>query len=152
MGTNFYFFTKEKSAAEDRFPVSYELTNDPEFGYRIHIAKTSCGWLPLFQAHANCHSVNEMKTIYDTGFFQIIDEYGERYDWEEFRERVLEFNGGVAGAQPQISVERNKSAPFYDANMPDHIPVSHFEYADGAYAEEYFKDSQGYEFDERWFC
>lgn len=151
MGTNFYFFTKEKEPCETYFSGSYELTDEPEFGYEIHLAKTSFGWLPLFQAHDRCRSVLEMKSIYDTGLFRIKDEYGDWYTWEEFDERVLQFNGGVKGAIPTEPVKQDTSSPFYDKDMPDHKSISHFEYGNGKYTSQYFTDAQGYEFMNGWF-
>lgn len=152
MGTNFYFFTRNKEKCEILAPRSYHLTDDPDFGYEIHIAKTSCGWLPLFQAHDGIRSVADMKKIYDEGDFSIVDEYGDYYDWPAFEDRVLKFNGGVNGAIPKEKIKVDKNSRFYDSNMPDHIPVSHFEYANGYYAKDYFKDPEGYEFDWQEFC
>lgn len=152
MSTNFYFFTKRKDLCEKYFPFTYQLTDDPDFGYLIHIAKTSCGWLPLFQAHEGCKSVSDLKNIYESGNVKIIDEYSDEYDWSAFDERVLKFNGGIAGAIPQTKYKQDRNSPFYDSNMPDHTPVSHFEYGNGMYAYCYFKDPEGYEFDYREFC
>lgn len=152
MGTNFYFFTKDKRVCEKYFAYSYELTDDPEFGYEIHIAKTSMGWIPLFQAHSGCKSVADMKKIFDTEDVKIVDEYGDYYDWDAFRERVLEFNGGVDGAIPKTVVETDPDSLYHDPNMPGHIPVSHFVYANGKYADTLFKDPEGYEFDTREFA
>ena len=147
MGTNYYFFTKDKEPCETYFSTTYELTDDPEFGYRIHIAKTSAGWLPLFQAHDRCHSVAEIKKIYDTGLFRVIDEYGDTYTWKEFTRSVLEHNGGVVGAVPRKEYVQDPYSVFYDKDMPDHTPVSHFEYGKGKYTDHFFKDADGYEFD-----
>ena len=63
MGTNFYLFSKNKKLVQKYAPYSYELTDEPDFGYEIHIAKTSCGWLPSFQAHKN--GINSVKQIFD---------------------------------------------------------------------------------------
>jgi hypothetical protein len=152
VGTNFYFFTKDKSAAVHYFgESSYELVDEPQLGYEIHIAKTSCGWLPLFQAHKYCQSVSDMNDAYDSGYFSIYDEYGEEYDWDEFAERVLEFNGGVRGAVQPTLCDCDINSPVYDKDMPEHIPVSHFEYGNGKYASMYFTDDDGYEFTNREF-
>ena len=95
MGTNFYLMTQNKAMAKQYAPYSYELTDEPEFGYEIHIAKTSAGWLPLFQGHKDgINSVAGYKAAYGTGEFKIYDEYGVEYNWEAFDERVLKFNGG----------------------------------------------------------
>ena len=100
MGTNFYMITKNKTMASIYAPYSYELTDTPCFGYEIHIAKTSAGWLPLFQAHKDgISSVAEYKTAYDTGEFRIYDEYGYEYNWDAFDDRVLTQHGSILGVQ-----------------------------------------------------
>ena len=153
MGTNFYLMTKNKEMAQKYAPYSYELTDEPYFGYEIHIAKTSCGWLPAFQGHKDgINSVREYKEAYETGEFEILDEYGTAYTWEEFDKRVLKFNGGTRGAQKLQEIEVDKNSPFYDHNMPNHVPVSHMEYVyDSYWSNDYFTDPDGYEFDRREF-
>lgn len=140
MGTNFYFFTKDKEAKYKYFPTSGEIVDYPDFGYEIHIAKTSCGWLPLFQANDDCKSVSRMKRIYETGKFKIFDEYGTEYTWEQFDDRVLKFNGGTKGA---------KEREFRDGERK---PIVHSEYEYGKYRSHYFFDEEGYEFSKEWFC
>ena len=153
MGTNFYLFSKNKKLVQKYAPYSYKLTDEPDFGYEIHIAKTSCGWLPSFQAHkSGINSVKKYKEAYDTGEFQITDECGNIYTWDEFDERVLQFNGGTVKNRTITPVEQDKSSMFYDCNMPDHIPVSHFEYGNWGYKDEYFTDEEGFEFCIREFC
>ena len=153
MGTNFYLITRNKMMAQQYAPYSYELTDEPYFGYEIHIAKTSMGWLPLFQGHTNgINSVREYKAAYETGEFEIVDEYGNVYTWDAFDERVLKFNGGIRGVAPIKKLEADKTSPWYDSRMPDHTPVSHFEYKfDDYYVNDYFADNDGYEFDRRGF-
>lgn len=153
MGTNFYFLSKDKNQVKKWFnSMEYELTDEPEWGYMIHLAKTSCGWLPLFQAHEKIKSVAEMREAYEKTGFQIIDEYGSVYTWEEFKKRVLEFNGGIRGGIPATPCNQDGLPDnLRDHNMPDHIPVSHFEYGNGEYAAEYFTDPDGYEFSYREF-
>ena len=146
MGTNFYLGTANKETAEKHFGYNYELTDMPTWGYEIHIAKTSCGWLPLFESHDCFQSIKQLKELYDTGSFIIYDEYGDIYNWEEFDERVLKFNGGVKGAIPLTEIKQDPTDRFYDHRLPGHIPISHFEYDFGRYAEDYYADEDGYEF------
>lgn len=134
MGTNFYFHTKNKEVAEKYAGIEYELTDIPDWAYEIHIAKTSCVWLPLFQYRETMPSVKAMKEAYDTGEFKIYDEYNKEYNWKEFDERVLKFNGGVRGAIEAEKLGNEK------------LPLSHFEFSDGAYAHLYLKDKDGFEF------
>ena len=159
MGTNFYMITKNKTMASIYAPYSYELTDTPYFGYEIHVAKTSCGWLPLFQGHKNgINSVSEYKAAYETGEFDIVDEYGTSYNWDEFEDRVLKFNGGIRGVQDPEKIERDKSSIFYDKNLPEYSPISHiggtkqsYKYDFEEFYNDYFKDSEGFEFDKRSF-
>ena len=159
MGTNFYMITKNKTMASIYAPYSYELTDTPYFGYEIHVAKTSCGWLPLFQGHKNgINSVSEYKAAYETGEFDIVDEYGTSYNWNEFEDRVLKFNGGIRGVQDPEKIERDKSSIFYDKNLPEYSPISHiggtkqsYKYDFEEFYNDYFEDSEGFEFDKRSF-
>lgn len=159
MGTNFYMITKNKAMASLYAPYSYELTDTPYFGYEIHIAKTSCGWLPLFQGHKDgINSVSEYKAAYETGEFDIVDEYGTSYNWNEFEDRVLKFNGGVRGTQKPEKIEQDKNSSFYDKNLPEYKPISHisgniqsYRYMFVETYDDYFTDLDGFEFDRREF-
>ena len=146
MGTNFYMMTKSKEVCNKYFGWHYELTDEPDWGYSIHICKTSFGWLPLFQGHDCFKSIRQLKELYDSGNFILYDEYGTTYTWPEFYERVLKFNGGVKGAIPREKIEQPQNLVYYDPDLPEYKPISHFDYGHGKYADEYFKDDQGYEF------
>lgn len=151
MGTNFYIGTEYKNICDQYFGYDYELTDNPKWLYQQHIAKTSCGWLPSFQAHDCFKSIKQLKELYDTNNFILYDEYGNTYNWEEFDERVLKFNGGVKGAIPRQKTKQDPHDKFYDPYSPGYVPISHFEYADGRYASDYFTDEDGYEFTNHWF-
>lgn len=146
MGTNFYLITADRNVCDEYFGYDYELTDTPHWGYQIHIAKTSAGWLPLWQSHDCFKSVKQLKKLYDTGNFTIADEYGNVYNWEEFDERVVQFNGGRKGVAPREKIEHNIFSPYYDRDMPEYRPISHFEYGHGKYANDYFTDEDGFEF------
>lgn len=147
MGTNFYMMTKDKEIRDKYFGYDYELTDEPDWGYQIHIAKTSCGWLPLFQSHNCFNSVKQLKELYNTNNFIISDEYGTTYTWAEFEDRVIKFNGGTVKNRVVEPINQDKFSPYYDPNMPNHRPVSHFEYKmDQYYMKDYFTDKDGYEF------
>lgn len=138
--------THDQHIRDKYFGYNYELTDKPFWGYEIHIAKTSSGWLPLFQSHRCFKSVKELKELYDTGLFTIYDEYYQTYDWLAFEERVVKWNGGVDNAIPKTYHEVDKDAIFYDPDMPCYTPVSHFTYGNGKHAYMYFKDPEGFEF------
>lgn len=114
MGTNFYLRDRATREAKENMSNEintlldrYELSDDIVrlkseissvinniYSDDIHIAKTSCGWKPIFQSHENKFSnMNELKDFYLDNIrnFEIIDEYNNVYTWEEFVERVLNF-------------------------------------------------------------
>ena len=63
MSTNYYLSTPDK-AVRDKYLKDYTLTDEPSWGYEIHIAKVSCGWVPLFQAHDGAfNSYAELRKI-----------------------------------------------------------------------------------------
>ena len=127
MGTNFYLFTKSKAAALNitGHPYDYELVDEPDWGYLIHIAKTSMGWKPLFQAYDCLNSVRNTRQAYETGDFAILDEYHKEYDWAAFDERVLQ----------------------HSQDLPANTVRSHKEFH-----QSFFTDAEGYEFWRVEFC
>lgn len=127
------------------------MTDIPIWLYQQHVAKTSAGWLPLFQSHDSFKSVEQLKRLYDTGKFILYDEYGTTYTWDEFDERVLKFNGGISGVIEKVKNTIDEHDKFYDPNMPEYLPISHCSGPDctynfGQYSGDYFKDEAGYEF------
>ena len=124
MGTNFYFRNDKLYKDCKEFEKAYGIyIQKPE----IHIAKTSAGWKPLFQKNLLFSSVAEIKKFYEESGLDIFDEYGTKYTWEEFVERVLEF--GIDG---KSHIEEIKSK--------DDI-ISRYERFNN-----YHIDSEGYEF------
>lgn len=147
MGTNFYLATTDRETRDKYFGYDYELMDDPIWAWRIHIAKTSMGWLPLFQSHECFKSIKQLKALYDTGKFKIFDEYGDEYNWPQFDNRVLQFNGGVKGVAKREKIKKDPKSYFYDRRMPEYLPISHFDYQyDYGYANDYFMDDSGFEF------
>lgn len=127
----------------------FELVRELIAGSKVHVCKNSGGWLPLFQAQKGLwESVEEIKRHYAVIHPKIINEYGEELTWEDFEKNVINWNGGYNGAIPKTPYKHRKSTKYWidDLFMPPHLPVSHFEYADGRFAHHYFKDPEGYEF------
>ena len=151
MGTNFYLMTKNKSIAEKI--GDFELTDKPDWGYEIHIGKRSCGWLPLFQSHPGIKSVKDFEYYCTMPDVRIYNEYYEEFTWEQLKEELIYWNGGVDGAVPRRYHEPiDPSLPYVDHDMPNWTPVSHFDYGNGKYASHYWKDSEGFEFTDGEFC
>jgi hypothetical protein len=151
MGTNFYLFVKNKSIAEKI--GDFELTDTPSWGYLIHIGKRSCGWLPLFQSHRGIKSVKDIEEWCKLPEITILNEYDEEFTWEQLKEELIYWNGGVAGAKPREYHEPpDPSLPYVDRDMPNWTPVSQFDYGNGKYASHYYRDSEGFEFTDGEFC
>lgn len=125
MGTNFYMYTKDKRI-KDFAPFTYKIVDRPDFGYEIHIGKTSAGWVPLFMEHHQIKSIRDYKRLYNLfPDSAIYDENGDKYTWPEFTERVLQFNNGTKDV---------KDIKEFDEENFDYI---------------YHKDLDGYQFS-RW--
>lgn len=103
MGTNYYFFTKNKELAKEFFPFSRfpngrqsdgaVLVDEPDFGYEIHLCKTSCGWAPLFENHPKAfHTFAELERFYldNKESLTVYDEYGTEFEFEEFKNDIIQ--------------------------------------------------------------
>ena len=55
----------------------------------VHIAKTSAGWKPLFQANERFNSMDDLWEILRFGNHIVVDEYDGIYDLDKFVKRVL---------------------------------------------------------------
>ena len=118
MGSNFYMREKQLKKDIDKLLETYpNIDIDMP---RFHICKTSCGWEVLFNKTIMWNSVKEIKDFYDKqkGKYEIVDEYGDVYNWEQFTKRVLEFA---------------------DDNSKSHIGLD-------TYDIKYYTDDEGYEF------
>lgn len=144
MGTNFYLLVKNKSIADKI--GDFELTDTPDWGYLIHIGKRSCGWLPVFKSHRGIKSVKDIEEWSRWPGVIILDEYDEVLTWEQLKKELIDWNGGVEGKIPKEYYEVDLNSPYYDPDMPNYTPVSHFAYGNGKYSSDYFKDREGYEF------
>ena len=96
MSINFYFRNERLYKECKEFCEKHDIDiSIPE----IHIAKVSAGWKPLFQHNLLFASVSEIKEFHDKSGLQIFDEYNNKYNWEEFTDRVL--NVGKSGKSHQ---------------------------------------------------
>lgn len=136
MGTNYYLLTKDLKY-KDKLGNKVEITDTPFFAYSLHLMKNSCGWLNLFEYHQGViESVADIKRLYDTGDFEIYDEYHRKIEWNEFEEIYIAKytrykNGDTEKLESHIiAQEREKYSV---------IKIR------------YFTDSEGYEFTDREF-
>lgn len=93
MGTNYYLMTKNKELVHSYFDTEYEIVDEPDFGYRIHLNKLSYGWKPLFQCHNKAYKTwNELEQFYYdyNSDFDIYDEYGTYYEFKEYKQEILD--------------------------------------------------------------
>lgn len=102
MGTNYYFFTKNKELKDEYFPWIRDykdreddgavLTDSPDFGYEIHLNKLSGGWKPLLQRHPKAFTtfkgLEEFYHVHKSDL-KIYDEYNREYTFEEYKERLI---------------------------------------------------------------
>lgn len=139
MGTNFYLKTKVLALAE-KYTDAIETEGT---AYLIHIAKTSGGWLPLFEEHKAIHSVADL--LEAAKHFDIVDEYDNFYSIEAFIHRVLEHNGGYYSKAKIIPALVNKFDDSYEKDDCDR-PISNLEFGNGKYKYDYYRDAEGYEF------
>lgn len=91
MSTNYYMFTRRKELVPF-FGSKVESVDEPDFGYMIHIAKTSHYWPPIFEAHNHIRSVADLKLLYEKGGVQIFDEYNRELFWDEFVKEVVNWD------------------------------------------------------------
>ena len=101
MGTNFYLMSRNKKLIREHFAVEteydikdieYAIVDEPYLGYEIHLNKLSCGWRPLFQRHKTIKTFKELEEfcLKNKSVISIYDEYGRRYTWKQYFERVYE--------------------------------------------------------------
>lgn len=104
MGTNYYMITKNKDVAHkfaekleygdtvEYIDGEYELCDEPDFHYEIHLNKLSCGWKPLFQIHRPFSTFSELEQFYNNykDDIEIEDEYGRKMSFEDYKDTVVE--------------------------------------------------------------
>ena len=113
----------------------YAVRTRPTVGEPVHIGKSSCGWLFLFQAQDNQYhdppivwnSYDEVKDwlrkyTVDNNDYVIMDEYDNIVQLDEF-----------------IDIVDSKQNDPYNLENPDNF-------------REGVRNVNGYRFDDRWFC
>lgn len=136
MGTNYYLLTKELKY-KDKLGDKVEITDTPFFAYSLHLMKNSCGWLNLFESHKGViESVADIKRLYETGDFEIYDEYNRKVEWEDFKEIY----------NTKYTRYRNGETDKFES----HITAQKREKF-SAIEVRYFTDGEGYEFTDREF-
>lgn len=125
MGTNFYLMSKSKKlirkyfAVEDTYGVTneeYEIVDEPYLGYRVHLNKLSIGWRPLFQKHKTINTFKELECFChnNKGIVGIYDEYGRKYSWKQYFDRVYSHSR----RKPEPYKWVYEKGPFYKDSRP----------------------------------
>ena len=126
IGTNFSFRSEKLYNDCKEFEERHGIyIQKPE----IHIAKTSAGWKPLFQANMLFKSVAEIKKFYEESDLDIFDEYNTKYTWKEFEERVLKFNPDGKSHIEEIKKDKYVTAKYIEDNY--HIDQDGYEFLSG---------------------
>lgn len=86
---------REHFAVETEYDIKdieYAIVDEPYLGYEIHLNKLSWGWRPLFQRHKTINTFKELEEfcLKNKSVISIYDEYGRRYTWKQYFERVYE--------------------------------------------------------------
>lgn len=87
MSTNYYILTKDKSIIE-RYGLTYELTNEPDWGYWVHIVQLYSDYVPLFQAHKNVSSLPAVFSLLQETNVTVYDEYYKKMDVAQFCDKL----------------------------------------------------------------
>lgn len=89
MGTNYYMSTRSMPACAGYFGCSdYTLTDTPDWGYQIHIGKSSLGWTFLFHGYKHVHSFDDLKKIIKSGEWILYDEYKRPWTLDELESLI----------------------------------------------------------------
>ena len=88
MSTNYFILTKDKSLCE-KYELNYELTDEPDWGYWIHICQTTSFLTPLWQAHIGVDNVDKMKELINEPNCTLYDEYLREVNKDEFMQEVM---------------------------------------------------------------
>lgn len=101
MSTNYFAYIKDKSVCE-KYGLTYELTDEPDWGYKTHIAKRSAGWKPLFQSHSKVNNIDDVISLINEPTVTIYNEYLEPLTVEEFTSEVIEWGNDEKNTKSHI--------------------------------------------------
>ena len=97
----------------------YTIVDEPYLGYECHLNKLSIGWKPLFQKHKAFDTFKKLEEFYKSHEeeLEIYDEYGKKYTWEEYFEKVY--------SHSQVEPEPMKWVYEIDKYFGDKKPTIH---------------------------
>lgn len=127
MSKNYYALTKDKSLIE-KYGLIYELTDNPDWGYWIHIVQTTCEYKPLYQEHDYIKNIDDLLRFLKESNIFIYDEYYNPLPLEEFIKEVIEDN--YYNNEAKSRQEDFKSGYFYN-NF--HIDYKGYEFCKGEF-------------------
>lgn len=160
MGTNYNLISTDKAWVVRYFGEKYAdewtLVDAPFFGYAIHIGKRSDGWKPLFQTHKKAYrSVEGMLDFLrrEEGKYKIFDEYNREMNIDEL---VLELVNW--GNDQKVRKLRYVEGMLLEDSTGDIVtPIDHIEYSRldarrNNRRTHYWRDKEGYNFRDGYFC
>ena len=160
MGINYNLISTDKAWVVKYFGEKYAdewtLVDKPFFGYAVHIGKRADGWKPLFQTHNKAYgSVADMLLFLQQqeGKYRIFDEYYRELKLEELVAELVNW-----GANQKIRRLRYVEGMLLeDANGEIRTPVDHIEYSSldtrsRSKRPHYWRDKDGYNFKDGYFC
>ena len=160
MGTNYHLISTDKAWVVkyfgERFADEWKLVDVPFFGYSIHIGKRSDGWKPLFQSHNRAYrSVTGMMDFLrrEKGKYRIYDEYNKELNIEELKAELVDWGRN----QKPRKLRYVEGMLMEDSEGELFTPVDHLDYArlDAKRAgrkQHYWRDKDGYNFKDGYFC
>ena len=166
MGTNYYIYSKNREFVKEYFPDDeYSIVDEPDFGYWIHIGKTSMGWKPIFRYHKWAYkSIREMIDFFKqhNNDITVYNEYGERvYDIDPIihyadgypREKCIWGKDNIFGGYDVVRAPENYTGKDYIYTPFSHKEYENFtnRYRGYTYRSNVITDDDGYEFLDTWF-
>ena len=96
-------------------------------GAKHHIAKTSSGYLPIFEMHPHImwedapgaptvRSTDDIKSLVDSGGWTIVNELGDALDWDEFEDEVIYWHGGYGFEGEPVPVKADGMGKIFTAH------------------------------------
>lgn len=157
MGTNYYFIIKNSQFAHEHFATKsnysnyyydgeYEIGENPDLHFSVHLNKCSCGWRPLFQIHREWDTFKKLEEFYQKykKYLRIQDEYGDKYTWNQYKKIVtthgvddhptpLKWTYDITDYDREYTSDPQPRLHLIDCN-PDEAeifePFNHLEYAE----------------------
>lgn len=160
MGINYNLISTDKSWVIKYFGEKYSdewmLVDVPYFGYSIHLGKRSDGWKPLFQTHNRAYrSVNDMLAFLqrEQGKYRIFDEFQRELDMEALVTELVKWGERQKSYRLKYVEGMLLEDPSGELETPvDHIEYNKLDTRKTSRRPHYWRDREGYNFRDGYFC